>query len=152
LDFAAKAQANGAPLDGHPTLMRAMFQTPGIEVTRPQAIDLVTRARTAGLPVGILTNELMDFQGREWVESQDWFPWFDVLIDSTELGIRKPDPQPYLVAIEEMKLPAQDIIFIDDNPTYVHGGEAVGLQSLLLDVSDPGAVFIDAAQRLGLTD
>jgi putative hydrolase of the HAD superfamily len=94
----------------------------------------------------------MDFQGREWVESQDWFPWFDVLIDSTELGIRKPDPQPYLVAIEEMKLPAQDIIFIDDNPTYVHGGEAVGLQSLLLDVSDPGAVFIDAAQRLGLTD
>ncbi len=152
LDFAAKAQANGAPLDGHPTLMRAMFQTPGVEVTRPEAIELVAKARAADLPVGILTNELMDFQGREWVESQDWYPWFDVLIDSTELGIRKPDPQPYLVAIEKMKLPAQDIVFIDDNPTYVRGGEAVGLQSLLLDVSDPGEVFIDAAKRLGLTD
>jgi FMN phosphatase YigB (HAD superfamily) len=152
LDFAAKAQANGAPLDGHPTLMRAMFQTPGVEVTRPEAIELVAKARAADLPVGILTNELMDFQGREWVESQDWYPWFDVLIDSTELGIRKPDPQPYLVAIEKMKLPAQDIVFIDDNPTYVRGGEAVGLQSLLLDVSDPGEVFIDAAERLGLTD
>lgn len=152
LDFAAKAQANGAPLDGHPTLMRAMFQTPGIEVTRPEAIELVVQARAAGLPVGILTNELMDFQGRDWVESQDWFPWFSVLIDSTELGIRKPDPQPYLVAIEQMNLPAQDIVFIDDNPTYVRGGEAVGLQSLLLDVRDPGEVFIDAARRLGLTD
>jgi FMN phosphatase YigB (HAD superfamily) len=152
LDFAAKAQANGAPLDGHPTLMRAMFQTPGIEVTRPEAIELVTKARAADLPVGILTNELMDFQGREWVESQDWYPWFDVLIDSTELGIRKPDPQPYLVAIEEMKLPAPDIVFIDDNPTYVRGGEAVGLQSLLLDVGNPGEVFTDAAKRLGLTD
>lgn len=152
LDFAAKAQANGAPLDGHPTLMRAMFQTPGIEVTRPEAIELVIKARAAGLPVGILTNELMDFQGREWVESQDWFPWFDVLIDSTELGIRKPDPQPYLVAIEQMGLPAQDIVFIDDNPTYVSGGEAVGLQSLLLDVRNPGEVFGDAAHRLGLTD
>lgn len=152
LDFAAKAQANGAPLDGHPTLMRAMFQTPGVEVTRPEAIELVAKARAADLPVGILTNELMDFQGREWVESQDWYPWFDVLIDSTELGIRKPDPQPYLVAIEKMKLPAQDIVFIDDNPTYVRGGEAVGLQSLLLDVSDPGEVFIEAAKRLGLTD
>lgn len=152
LDFAAKAQANGAPLDGHPTLMRAMFQTPGIEVTRPEAIELVTKARAADLPVGILTNELMDFQGREWVESQDWYPWFDVLIDSTELGIRKPDPQPYLIAIKEMKLPAQDIVFIDDNPTYVRGGEAVGLQSLLLDVGNPGEVFIDAAERLGLTD
>lgn len=151
LDFAAKAQANGAPLDGHPTLMRAMFQTPGIEATRPEAIELVIKARAADLPVGILTNELMDFQGREWVESQDWFPWFDVLIDSTELGIRKPDRQPYLVAIEQMDLPAQEIVFIDDNPTYVRGGEAVGLQSLLLDVSDPGEVFIDAAKRLGLT-
>jgi putative hydrolase of the HAD superfamily len=152
LDFAAKAQANGAPLDGHPTLMRAMFQTPGIEVTRPEAIELVVQARAADQPVGILTNELMDFQGREWVESQDWFPWFSVLIDSTELGIRKPDPQPYLVAIEQMNLPAQDIVFIDDNPTYVRGGEAVGLQSLLLDVRNPGEVFADAARRLGLTD
>lgn len=152
LDFAAKAQANGAPLDGHPTLMRAMFQTPGIEVTRPEAMELVIKARAAGLPVGILTNELMDFQGRAWVESQDWFPWFDVLVDSTELGVRKPDPYPYLVAIEQMGLPAQEIVFIDDNPTYVHGGEEVGLQSLLLDVRTPGEVFIDAGLRLGLTD
>lgn len=152
LDFAAKAQANGAPLDGHPTLMRAMFQTPGIEVTRPEAMELVIKARAADLPVGILTNELMDFQGREWVESQEWFPWFDVLVDSTELGVRKPDPHPYLVAIDQMGLPAQEIVFIDDNPTYVQGGEEVGLQSLLLDVRTPGEVFIDAARRLGLTD
>lgn len=152
LDFAAKAQANGAPLDGHPTLMRAMFQTPGIEVTRPEAMVLVQRARSAGLRVGILTNELMDFQGREWVESQEWFPWFDVLVDSTELGVRKPDPHPYLVAIDQMGLPAHQIVFIDDNPTYVRGGEEVGLQSLLLDVRTPGVAFTDAARRLGLTD
>lgn len=152
LDFAAKAQANGAPLDGHPTLMRAMFQTPSIEVTRPEAMDLVQRVMAAGLRVGILTNELMDFQGRMWVESQEWFPWFNVLVDSTELGVRKPDPYPYEVAIEQMGLPAQEIVFIDDNPTYVRGGESVGLQSLLLDVRSPGEVFVDAAQRLGLTD
>jgi len=152
LDFAAKAQANGAPLDGHPTLMRAMFQTPGIEVTRPEAIDLVQAARNAGRRVGILTNELMDFQGRSWVESQEWFEWFPVLIDSTELGIRKPDPRPYEVAIEQMGLPAAEIVFIDDNPTYVAGGEAVGLQSLLLDVREPGTAFAEASRRLGLTD
>ena len=152
LDFAAKAQANGAPLDGHPTLMRAMFQTPGIDATRPEAIALVRRALEAEIPLGILTNELMDFQGRAWVEAQEWFPWFPVLIDSTELGVRKPDPQPYLIAIEQMGLPASEIVFIDDNPTYVAGGEAVGMQSILLDVRDPGAAFADAAERLGLSD
>lgn len=152
LDFAAKAQANGAPLDGHPTLMRAMFQTPGIDAVRPEAIDLVQQARSAGRALGILTNELMDFQGREWVEAQEWFPWFPVLIDSTELGVRKPDPQPYLIAIEQMGLPASQIVFIDDNPTYVAGGRAVGLQSILLDVQDPAVAFAEAALLLGLTD
>jgi len=152
LDFAARAQANGAPLDGHPTLMRAMFQTPGIEAIRPEAIDLVKRSMAAGKSLGILTNELMDFQGREWVEAQEWFPWFPVLIDSTELGMRKPAPEPYLIAIEQMGLPASDIIFIDDNPTYVAGGQAVGLTSLLLDVNDPAAAFDEAARLLGLTD
>lgn len=151
LDFAAKAQANGAPLDGHPTLMRAMFQTPGIEATRPEAIDLCIRAQAAGIKLGILTNELMDFQGREWVEAQEWYPWFPVLIDSTELGVRKPDPYPYQVAIEQMGLAASDIVFIDDNPTYVKGGEAVGLTSVLLDVRTPTSAFNEAARLLGLT-
>jgi putative hydrolase of the HAD superfamily len=113
---------------------------------------LVRRALEAEIPLGILTNELMDFQGRAWVEAQEWFPWFPVLIDSSELGVRKPDPQPYLIAIEQMGLPASEIVFIDDNPTYVAGGEAVGMQSILLDVRDPGAAFADAAERLGLSD
>lgn len=152
LDFAAKAQANGAPLDGHPTLMRAMFQTPGIDAVRPEAIQLVHDARAAGCKVGILTNELMDFQGREWVEAQEWYPWFPVLVDSTELGVRKPDPEPYRVAIQQMGLPAEDIVFIDDNPTYVQGGKAAGLRSLLLDVLDPAAVFVEARELLGLND
>ncbi len=150
LTFAATAQANGAPLDGHPTLMRAMFQQPGIEAVRPEALALVERCRAAGLRVGILTNELMDFQGREWVEAQPWFDWFGVLVDSSELGMRKPAPGPYLVAIEQMGMPAEQIVFIDDNPTYVAGGVDVGLRSILLDVRDPAAAFDEAARDLGL--
>jgi len=150
LDFAAQAVANGAPLDGHPTLMRAMFQTPGIDVVRPQARALVEQARQHGRKISILTNELIDFQGREWVESQDWYPAFEVLVDSSELGSRKPDPYPYEVAVERMGMPADRIVFIDDNPTYVQGGQAVGLRSILLQVSDPGAAFAAAALLLGL--
>lgn len=148
LDFAAKAQANGAPLDGHPTIMRAMFQTPGVDIIRAQALSLVRRAKQAGLRVGILTNELMDFQGRDWVESQDWFPLFDVIVDSSEIAIRKPDIRAYDIAIEAMGLPANEIVFIDDNPTYVQGGLDAGLVSLQLDVTDPGEVFDRARQLL----
>lgn len=150
LAFAGRAQERGAPLDGHPTLMRAMFQTPGVDPVRPEGIELVQRCRLQGKAVGILTNELMDFQGREWVESQEWFPWFEVLVDSTEFGIRKPDPRPYREAISQMELPPEKIVFIDDNPAYVAGGDAVGLLSILLDVRDPAAAFTQAASLLGL--
>jgi len=150
LTFAARAQERGAPLDGHPTLMRAMFQQPGVDGVRPEGQALVEACRAAGRRVGILTNELMDFQGREWVEAQPWFPWFPVLVDSSELGARKPDPEPYEVAIEQMGLPAGDIVFIDDNPAYVEGGVRAGLRSVLLDVRDPAAAFREAADLLGL--
>ena len=150
LTFAAKAQEKGAPLDGHPHLMRAMFQQPGVEAVRPEGVAVVQACMDAGLRVGILTNELMDFQGREWVEAQPWFEWFPVLVDSSELGARKPDPEPYRVAIEQMGLAADEIVFIDDNPTYVRGGRKAGLRSVLLDVTDPAGAYRDAVLQLGL--
>lgn len=150
LTFAGRAQDNGAPLDGHPTLMRAMFQQPGVDAVRPEGMAVVEQCIDAGLRVGILTNELMDFQGREWVESQPWFHYFPVLVDSSELGSRKPEPEPYLVAIEQMGLPADEIVFIDDNPTYVKGGRTAGLRSVLLDVRDPAGAFRQAVLQLGL--
>ncbi len=99
--------------------MRAMFQTPGVDILRPQALELVHDVKQRGLRLGILTNELMDFQGRDWVESQDWFHLFDTIIDSSEIAIRKPDLRAYERAINAMELPANEIVFIDDNPTYV---------------------------------
>ncbi len=151
LTFAQKAEDRGAPLDGHPTLMRAMFQQPGVDAVRPEGLAVVEACVESGLRVGILTNELMDFQGREWVESQPWFGHFPVLVDSSELGSRKPDPTPYLVAIERMELQPDEIVFIDDNPTYVEGGEKVGLRSVLLDVRDPAGAFRQAVLQLGLS-
>ena len=150
LAFADAAVANGTPLNGHPHLMRAIHQHPGIDGVRPEATAIVADCKAAGKALGILTNEMMDFQGREWVEAQPWFSDFPVLIDSSELGIRKPDPQPYLLACLGLGLPPQDVVFIDDNPVYVEGGRAVGIRSILLDVLDPAAAFKAARVELGL--
>lgn len=152
LAFADAAVANGTPLNGHPHLMRALHQQPGLERggVRPEAASLVADCKAAGKALGILTNEMMDFQGREWVEAQPWFADFPVLIDSSELGIRKPDPRPYLLACLGLGLPPQDVVFIDDNPSYVEGGRAAGVRSILLSVLDPAAAFDEAREALGL--
>ncbi|MEZ5118107.1 MAG: HAD-IA family hydrolase [Candidatus Nanopelagicales bacterium] len=150
LSFAARAVERGAPLDGHPHLMRAMFQTPGVDPVRPEAAALIREAAASGIRLGILTNEMIDFQGREFTEGQWWYPLFPVFVDSSELGIRKPDPQPYRVAIERMGLPADRIVFVDDNPAYVDAGRREGLRCVLLDVRDPAAAFDQARRSLGL--
>ncbi len=141
---------NGAPLDGHPHLMRAMFQQPGIDPVRPQAAALIRDVAAAGIRQGILTNEMIDFQGRAFTEAQWWFPYMAVFVDSSELGVRKPDPRAYEVAIERMGLPAEQIVFVDDNPAYAAAGAQAGLRSILLDVLDPGAAFAAARTELAL--
>ena len=148
LAFAQRAVDNGAPLDGHPHLMRAMFQQPGVDPVRPEAAALVRDVAAAGIRQGILTNEMIDFQGRAFTEAQWWYPYMDVFVDSSELGVRKPDPRAYAEAVDRMGLPAHDIVFIDDNPTYAAAGAAAGLRSILLDVLDPAAAFEAARAQL----
>lgn len=144
------AVANGAPLNGHPQLMRAIFQQPGIDPARPEAVSLLRRARSAGVATAVFSNELMDFQGRDWVESQEWFDLFDVIVDASEIGIRKPDPAAYEFVTKVVALPVESLVFVDDNPSYVEGGRLAGMQSVFLDVLDPAAAFDEAAKLLGL--
>lgn len=150
LGNAEEAVRRGAPLNGHPHLMRAMFQTPGIEVARPAGVALARAAQAAGVRTAIFTNELMDFQGRAWVEAQEWFPLFDVVWDATEQGVRKPDPEAYRQVVDAVGLPARDLVFVDDNPRYVAAGEAAGMRCVVLDVMTPDDAFADAARLLGL--
>ncbi len=98
----------------------------------------------------VFSNELMDFQGRAWVESQEWFELFDVIVDASEIGIRKPDPAAYEFVAKAVGLPVQDLVFVDDNPSYIEGGRRAGMQSVFLDVLNPGAAFEEAAGLLGL--
>lgn len=142
------AVANGAPLNGHPHLMRAMFQHPQIQPARPEAMALLRWAREHGVRTAIFSNELMDFQGRTWVEAQPWFELFDVIVDATEIGIRKPDREIYDIVVREVDVPAERCVFVDDNPSYVAGGERAGMVSVFLDVLDPAAAFDRARAEL----
>lgn len=150
LGNADEAVRRGAPLNGHPHLMRAMFQHPAINPARSGAVALLRAAKDAGVVTAVFSNELMDFQGREWVESQEWFPLFDVVYDATEQGIRKPDPASYAGVVEAVGLPAEELVFVDDNPRYVQGGVEAGMRSVFLDVLKPDEAFAEAARLLGL--
>ena len=88
----------------------------GAGVFADDALALVDEARAAGVKVGILSNDLYRSATREWVASRPEFDRFDVLVDCTEFGERKPAPGPYLKAAADFGLATSEIVFLDDTP------------------------------------
>jgi len=75
----------------------------------------------------ILTNNV-----REW---NDWRVLvdahvFDLVVDSSYEGMRKPEPEIYLLTCERLGVEPARATFIDDIPINVKGAHAVGLHAI----------------------
>jgi putative hydrolase of the HAD superfamily len=57
-------------------------------------------------------------------------PLVDAVILSCEVGSMKPYPEIYVTALEELGVAAVDAVFIDDQPTFCVGAEAVGIRPI----------------------
>lgn len=55
-------------------------------------------------------------------------PLVDAVVLSCEVGSMKPYPEIYVTALEELGVAAVDAVFIDDQPTFCVGAEAVGIR------------------------
>ena len=56
---------------------------------------------------------------------------FDTLVISGEVGMRKPQPEIYLLAAERAGARPEDCVFVDDFSVNVEGAEAVGMKSIV---------------------
>ena len=143
------AQSGG--YDDRITFWRAMSVELGAGVFADDALALVDEARAAGIPVGILSNDLYRSATREWVAGRPEFDRFDVLVDCTEFGERKPAPGPYLKAAADFGLPPEEIVFLDDTPYCIEGARAVGMIAVPIDPLARSNGFDLARRLVGLT-
>ena len=92
-------------------------------------LELSSELRAQGLRTAILTNNV-----REWRRWRDRIPIqsFDPVVDSCEVGLRKPDPSIYLLVCSQLGLAPKDCLFLDDHPDNIQGALAVGLDALLV--------------------
>ncbi|HEY1747123.1 MAG TPA: HAD-IA family hydrolase [Xanthobacteraceae bacterium] len=102
---------------------------------RPEVLALISDVKNAGLKFGILTNELELFHGENWLDTMPFAAQIDAIVDATNTKILKPDPRAYALALDALSLPADEVVFIDDQQRNVDGGEAVGITSLHLDIT-----------------
>ncbi len=84
------------------------------------------RART---PVGLLTNgttRLGADLARLGIGDE-----FDVIFNSADLGVAKPDPGVYELVCARLDVPPHSVFFVDDSPGHVDTAREVGLRAVL---------------------
>ena len=94
-------------------------------VINPYMIDLLRRIE---LPLALITNNVAEGRAR-WQEDLP-VKQFTVIIDSSEVGLRKPDPEIYALLVERLALPSSEVVLVDDFEENVEGARAAGLQAI----------------------
>ncbi len=56
---------------------------------------------------------------------------FDALIISAEVGVMKPEPKIYHIALEKLGVSPREAAFVDDTPVNVDAARALGMQGIL---------------------
>jgi len=131
--------AQAAPYTGDPdvrSLFTLAFADP-LECIRPEAMALLEECQERGLRTGILTNDMRDFNEPGWSDRVEFVQRVDAVIDGSITGVLKPDPRAYQIAVETLGVAPQSTLFIDDQPFNIEGAQAIGLQTVWFDVTDP---------------
>jgi epoxide hydrolase-like predicted phosphatase len=97
-----------------------------------EVVDRVRSLRTDGYRTAIVTNNVREGSG--WRALLPVDDLFDVVVDSCEVGVRKPNPAIFAIALERLGDVAPDrAVFLDDAVGNVAGAGAAGLHAILVD-------------------
>ena len=123
------ARADGMEADPIELFTRMGSQGSGI---REEVVSLATRLKTDGLQTAIVTNNAKEFR-ESWTKSVPVGEICHVIVDSSEIGIRKPDPRIFEHALAELGgIRPERALFVDDFAANIRAAEAVGMQGVLM--------------------
>ena len=123
------------------------FSSPASYKLFDDVLPTLAAIKDAGYRLGLISN----FD--EWLEEMlvelEVGHLFEVSIISGQVGVEKPDPQIYELALKEAKVSAQKAVHIGDSPkTDVEPSRSVGITPVLLDrynrYPNPGVARVES--------
>ena len=84
--------------------------------------------RSEGILIALVSNCADTTRGL--LEYLGVMPLVDAVVLSCEVGSAKPSPEIYITALADLGVAAADAVFIDDQPTFCMGAEAVGVRPI----------------------
>lgn len=159
----AHFERNDVPFDEFCDLFEAECRAAGHEVSaralmpsllgdlRPAMVEAVRRCREQGLVTAMLTNNWVSHGERPPERLQeghdDVFALFDHIVESSKVGVRKPDPRFYEIACELAEVEPHAVVFLDDLGVNLKPAAAMGMTTI--KVIDPDDALRQLEQAVG---
>lgn len=103
---------------------------------RPNMVNALKRIKEK-LPVGCITNNVKAGQGPGMARNEEGaravrevMGLFDLVVESSEVGIRKPDPRIYEMACEAMGIKPAQAVYLDDLGINLKPARALGMTTI----------------------
>ena len=143
--FEAEAAALGHRLDAGRVLAALRGEV------RPAMVEAIRRLRAHGLPLGMVSNNVspMERGGR----MDDILDMFDVIVESSIEGVRKPEPEIYQRALDRLsaavgrRIEATDCAYLDDLGINLKPARALGFSTI--KVVDPDVAIAELSTLVG---
>lgn len=147
-EFESESRAAGYPIPGKDVLGLLSGDV------RPRMVEALKQCKRR-FRVGCLTNNIKPDKGSGFHKNaaqlaayEDIMALFDVIIESSKEGVRKPDPGIYDIALARLGVAAEACIFLDDLGINLKPARAMGMQTI--KVLNEDQALAELEQHTGL--
>ncbi len=111
---------------------------------RPEMVAVLDRLKADGYRIACITNNVKTGSGagmarnvEKAAEIQQVLARFEHVIESSVVGVRKPDPAIYLMACDKLGVEPRDCIFLDDLGINLKPARALGMATIKVAAAAP---------------
>lgn len=97
---------------------------------RPAMVHALGELRINGFKIGALTNNWVDDRGESTPGGLATFDFFDTIVESAKVGLRKPDPRIYELVCAQLEVAPTDCVFLDDLGINLKPALAMGMATI----------------------
>ena len=128
--FEAEALAAGCKVDAHRVLDALKGDV------RPAMVEAMRRLKEAGFSLAAVTNNIAPMATGERDVSM-LLELFDVVVESSVVGARKPEEKFYRIALDALGAQAHECVYLDDLGVNLKPARAMGMTTIkVLDASE----------------
>ena len=118
---------------------------------RPEMVAVLDRLKADGYRIACITNNVKTGSGAGMArniekaeEIQQVLARFEHVIESSVVGVRKPDPAIYLMACDKLGVEPQDCVFLDDLGINLKPARALGMATIKVAAAAPAIDELEA--------